>query len=137
MSNLILDQGATWARVWVYENPDGTPINLTGCVARFQIRYGSVNGSLAVDLDSDLKGGVVIEASTGKTTVTIPASMSSALALSGLTVGSTRELQSDGTYRQASGTLCVWGLEMTLSDDVTIVRLDEGALVITREIVRE
>jgi hypothetical protein len=135
MSNLILDQGATWTRVWTYENPDETPIILNGCVARFQVRYGNASGPIAVDLDSLTKGGIVITNSTGTVTVTVPAATSSALALAGLALGSTRELQSDESYRQASGTLCAWALELTMADGTTVVRLDDGALVITLEVI--
>lgn len=36
--NTVIDQGADWYFTITYENPDGTPINLTNYTAASQLR---------------------------------------------------------------------------------------------------
>ena len=136
MSNLILDQGTTWVRIWSYTNPDGTPINLTGASAAFQIRLSNAAGTLLADLDSGIKGGVTVNTPTGTVGVTVSATISSAMVLVGAPQGSGSEAQPPPACpRVAFGTLCVWGIELTLAD-TTKPPFDEGDMVITPEIVR-
>ena len=136
MSNLILDQGTTWVRIWSYTNPDGTPIDLTGASAAFQIRLSNAAGTLLADLDSMIKGGVVIDGPAGSITVTVSSALSHGMVLVGAPQGSGSENQPPPACpRVAFGTLCVWGLELTMPD-FTKPPFDEGNLVITPEIVR-
>jgi len=134
MSNLILDQGATWVRIWTYQTALGVPIDLTGASAAFQVRRTNTEGVVVFDLDSISKGGVVLGGALGTITVTIPDAMSSALNLAGYQSDTCSENQGDGTTRTVTAFMCVWGIELTISGQV--IRLDEGILGITREIVR-
>jgi hypothetical protein len=61
--NGVMDQGATWTLTIVYQNPDGTPINLTGYTGRMQLR--SKFDSTAVLTLSTANGGMTITGPTG------------------------------------------------------------------------
>ena len=135
MSELIIDQGATWKRRWLWVDPTAAPVDMTGLVATLQARYGGPDGAIALELDSASKGGIVVTGAEGYLDATVAATATSALVLSQRTQGTSAEKQSDGTTRRASGTFCVWALELA-SVDGTVTRLDEGTLVITREVVR-
>jgi hypothetical protein len=134
MTNLILDQGATWVRIWTYQDSVGLPINLTGASAAFQARFGTAEGSLAFDLNTGAKGGVVLGGALGTITVTIADTLSSALGIVNAPQGACAEDQGEGTTRNSTGVLCVWAIELTIPGQV--IRLDEGTLCITREVVR-
>ena len=147
MSSLIVDQGVTWVRVWKYENPDGTPVVLTGCYAKFAIRLGNVDGPLALELDSDLLGGVVIDGPLGTVTVTIPAATSDDFVLDGVPQGSVSEIIEPAVYegcklvtkqvnRVATGYLCEYALDVTLSDATTVVQFEQDAMAIVRGVIR-
>ena len=62
--NFTLDQGATWTLQIVYNNPDGTPINLTGYTAEMQIRR-KFNSDTPVLTLSTSNGGITIVGATG------------------------------------------------------------------------
>ena len=135
MSHLILDQGATWVRLWTWYNPDMTPIDLTGCKATLQIRLGGPDAAVGIDIDSATVGGIVLGGVAGTITATVSAAASAALVLTGVPFGTGEEAQADGSIRRANGALCSWGLEIVMADH-SVVRLDGGRMVITREVVR-
>jgi len=137
MTDLILDQGATWRRAWSLVNADGSPFDLTGAHARLTIRFGNAEGAVAFDLDDQTRGGITLGGASGAMSATVTAAASSALVLPTTNPGSAQEKQSDGKLRTAVGTYCVWAVEVTLPGG-DVLRPEDGAggMVITREIVR-
>ena len=74
MTNLILDQGATWRRGFTVYDNTGALVDLTGAVARFQARVGGPDGQLVVDLDSAAKGGLTLGGASGVLSASPPQS---------------------------------------------------------------
>ena len=64
-----MDQGAQWTLTVVYDNNNGTPIDLTGYTARMQVRpkFGSDNAVLTLSSPSS---GIVITPLTGTLALT-------------------------------------------------------------------
>jgi hypothetical protein len=62
--NFILDQGSTWTLTIVYEDPNGTPINLTGYIAEMQIRKKASSATAVLTLSTS-NGGITINGPTG------------------------------------------------------------------------
>ena len=67
--NITMDQGAQWTLTVVYDNNNGTPIDLTGYTARMQVRpkFGSDNAVLTISSPSS---GIVITPLTGTLNLT-------------------------------------------------------------------
>lgn len=67
--NITMDQGAQWTLTVVYDNNNGTPIDLTGYTARMQVRpkFGADNAVLTL---SSVSGGIVITPLTGTLNLT-------------------------------------------------------------------
>ena len=67
--NITMDQGAQWTLQVVYDNNNGTPIDLTGYTARMQVRpkFGSDNAVLTISSPSS---GIVITPLTGTLNLT-------------------------------------------------------------------
>jgi hypothetical protein len=63
-------RGDTWIFSFTWKN-DGTPIDISDCTARMQIRKRRI-GTLLAELDSE--SGIVIDGPIGKVTATFPAS---------------------------------------------------------------
>lgn len=62
--NTIIDQGADWYINFTYENPDGTPIILTGYTAELQVRTSPMAKTAVLTL-STANGGIVITPNQG------------------------------------------------------------------------
>lgn len=135
MTNMILDQGADWRRGWTYRNAAGALVDLTGATVRFQARVGGPEGTALIDLDNSTKGGITVGGASGTIDLVVLGGTSTAWTLPTTNQGSVSEAQSDGSLRTATGTLLVWALEATLNGGA-LVKLDEGVMVIVREIVR-
>jgi hypothetical protein len=56
-----------------------TPVSLDGCVARMQVRYSIEDADPAIDIDSDLLGGIVVDDSAKTISISIPATDTAAL----------------------------------------------------------
>lgn len=139
MTNLILDQGATWRRGFYVYDDAGLLVNLTGATARLQGRIGGPDGQVVVDLDSAAKGGLTLGGTSGSlwTLVTAATSTGYALTANATNQGTVGEVYSDGTTRTATGFLLTWGCEIDLANGDTIKPRDlDGAMVITRDGVR-
>lgn len=135
MTDVILDQGATWRRRWTYANSNLTPIDISGASARFQARAGDAEGAVVFNLDSLAKGGITIVGASGAVDVVVSDAISSAIDFASLPHGSCFELQGDGTMRSANGGKCVYAVELVLpSGDV--IPMDSGKLIVVREVVR-
>lgn len=57
--NFTLDQGSTWTLRIVYENPNSTPINLTGYTAEMQIRKKADSPTAVLTLSTGGNGIVI------------------------------------------------------------------------------
>jgi hypothetical protein len=57
--NTIIDQGADWYINFTYENPNGTPINLTSYTAALQVRTSPMAKTAVLTLTT-ANGGIVI-----------------------------------------------------------------------------
>lgn len=62
--NTVIDQGADWYFNVTYQNPNGTPINLTGYTAACQLRSLPNSPSAVLTLTTQ-NGGIAITAGTG------------------------------------------------------------------------
>jgi uncharacterized protein YndB with AHSA1/START domain len=68
--NFDVDQNATFSFVVEYKDEDGNAIDLTGASAKMQVRDVKGGSRLAVTLTSP-SGGIIINGSLGKLTVTL------------------------------------------------------------------
>ncbi len=68
--NFDVDQNATFSFVVEYKDEDGNAIDLTGASAKMQVRDVKGGSKLAVTLTSP-SGGIIINGSLGKLTVTL------------------------------------------------------------------
>ncbi len=62
--NTVIDQGADWYFNVTYQNPNGTPINLTGYTAACQLRSLPNSPSAVITLTTQ-NGGITITPLTG------------------------------------------------------------------------
>lgn len=69
--NLLIEQGATWSRVFTYKDSAGDPVDLTGYTARL-VAVTSFGGDLIVEATVG-NGRVVIGDDAGTITITIAA----------------------------------------------------------------
>lgn len=76
--NTVIDQGADWFFTVTYENPDGTPINLTGSTAACQLRSLPNSPSAVLTLTTE-NGGITITPLTG--TVALHATANQTMAI--------------------------------------------------------
>ena len=67
--NFTLDQGSTWTLQIVYEDPNGTPINLTGYNAQMKVRKKADSSAVVLSLATG-GGGIVITGPTGTINIT-------------------------------------------------------------------
>lgn len=63
--NLHIEQGASWAKTLDYQNPDGTPFNLTGYTARMHVREAANAPTTVFEMTTG-NGRIVITPLTGK-----------------------------------------------------------------------
>lgn len=61
--NTTIDQGADWYITFVYENPDGTPVNVTDYTAALQVRTSPLAKTAVLTLTSE--SGITITPLTG------------------------------------------------------------------------
>ncbi len=109
--SFTVKQGATFGFGITWKDSNGDLVDLTGYTARMQLRYGSVNGDVAIELTTE-NGGLSIDELTSSVVVSISAEQSEAI-----------------LARQ-----CVYDLEMVKDDRV--VRLIEGKVKISPEVTR-
>lgn len=112
--NVEIDQGADWFLNVNYDNPDGTPVNLTGYSARMQLRSLPSDTTAVLTLTTVGGAGITITALTG-------------LVALHATADQTRVID-EGTY--------YYDLEIT--DDFTdiVTRLIQGQAVVSAEVTR-
>jgi hypothetical protein len=63
--NTTIDQGADWYINFTYEQPSGTPVNITGYTAALQIRTSPLAKTTVLNLTSAVGGGITITGASG------------------------------------------------------------------------
>jgi hypothetical protein len=61
--NVVIDQGADWFLNVTYDNPDGTPVNITGYTAALQLRSLPTDSVAVLSLTTG--AGITITGATG------------------------------------------------------------------------
>lgn len=111
---LALEQGAVYRDEIRLKQSDGTPVDLTGCTARMQIR--TLDGRLLLDLSTPPGSGLVIDGPAG-------------VIHRRITAGQTALLPIDGG---------LYDLEITpLSGPDDTWRLYQGAVSVSAEVTRD
>lgn len=62
--NTTIDQGADWYITFVYENPDGTPVNITNYTAALQMRTSPLAKTAVLTLTTS-NAGLTITGNSG------------------------------------------------------------------------
>jgi hypothetical protein len=109
---LILEQGSTFSRVLTWKDVNGTAINLSGYVARMQIRQ-TVDAAISLLELTTENGRITLGGPNGTITLFIAAADTLAL----------------------SQTSAVYDLEL-LSSSGVVTRLLEGSVTISQEVTR-
>jgi hypothetical protein len=78
-ADIVIDQNAAFSEVVLWENPDESPINMTGWVARLTARTRKKNSATEIfSLTSSPESGLVVDEPNGKITLQITSSMTAA-----------------------------------------------------------
>lgn len=109
--NLICEQGATFSRVFTWEDSTGAPVNVTGYTARMQVRETLTAASTLLSFTTE-NGGITLGGIAGTITVTATAETTAAV--------------SAGCY--------VYDLE--LINGATVYRLVQGQFTVDGEVTR-
>ena len=75
--NTVIDQGADWYINFTYENPAGTPVNITGYTAALQIRTSPLARTYVLSLTTG--AGITITGATGLIAVHATATQTAAI----------------------------------------------------------
>lgn len=67
--NTVMDQGSVWYLQLDYQNPNGTPIDITGYTGKMQLRSLPEDTTVALTL-STANGAIVITGATGTINIT-------------------------------------------------------------------
>lgn len=110
---LTIYQGATFSKVLTLKNSAGTPINLTGAVARMQVRTTTEALTTLIELNGTNHRADITNAAGGEITLKISAADTAALNFN------------TGVY----------DLEIQYSDG-TVDRILQGSVVLSKEVTR-
>lgn len=111
--NTVIDQGATWYLTVTYENPDGTPINITNYTAALQLRSLPSDPTAVLSLTTG--AGITITGATGTVAITASATQTRAI--------------DEGNY--------YYDLEISSPASPSVVtRLVQGQVVVSAEVTR-
>jgi len=111
--NVVIDQGADWFLNVTYENPNGTPVNLTNYTAQFQVRSTPQSPTAVLSLATGGQG-IVITGASGLV----------ALRATNVQTG----LIDEGSY--------VYDLEITDPVTSTVTRLIQGQAIVSAQVTR-
>ena len=75
--NTVIDQGADWYINFTYQNPAGTPVNITGYTAALQVRTSPLAKTYVLSLTNG--SGITITGATGLIAVHATASQTNAI----------------------------------------------------------
>lgn len=112
--NIVIDQGADFFIDINYDNPNGTPVNLTGYSSAMQIRSLPSSPDSVLSLTSAAGGGITITALTGLVSVHATATQTRAI--------------DEGTY--------YYDLEITDNFTGVVTRLVQGQALVSAEVTR-
>jgi hypothetical protein len=110
--DFTIEQGATLLKAITWKDSNGDPVDLTGYVARMQVRPSATSEDVLLDLSTD-NGGLQLTPSSGVVTITASAEDTAAL-----------------DWRKGK-----YDLELE-SADGTVTRLLKGVITVSREITR-
>jgi hypothetical protein len=111
--NFTIDQGAQYTTTIVYQNPNGTPIDLTGYTAAMQLRVqAAAPNPASLTLTSAPGGGIVITPLAGQLDITITTAQAATL---------------DARFY-------VYDLELTLSGVVS--RIIQGQITVSAQVTQ-
>ena len=111
--NTVIDQGATWYLTVTYENPNGTPINITDYTAALQLRSLPSDPTAVLSLTTG--AGITITGATGTVAITASAAQTRAI--------------DEGNY--------YYDLEISSPASPSVVtRLVQGQIVVSAEVTR-
>lgn len=110
--NIVINQGADWFFNVTYDQPDGTPVNLTGYTAAMQLR--SYPNSPTAVLTLTTTSGITISGSTGTLALHATNEQTSAI--------------DEGNY--------YYDLEITAPSTGVITRLIQGQAEVSAEVTR-
>ena len=111
--NTVLDQGSVWSLQLTCEDPNGTPINLSGLTAEMQIRSLPEDSTVALTL-STANGDIVIQGAQGIITITATSTETEPI--------------SPGPY--------YYDLELTNPVTNLVTRVVQGQIVVSAEVTR-
>jgi hypothetical protein len=111
--NTVIDQGADWSINFTYQNPNGTPVNLTGYTAALQLRSFPDAPTAVLSL-STANGGITITAQTGVIAVRATATQTGSIIA--------------GTYD--------YDLEIYSANATSTTRLSQGQIVVSAQVTR-
>ena len=111
--NTVIDQGSDWYINFTYQNPDGTPINLSGYTAALQLRSFPDAPTAVLSLTTE-NSGIAITASTGVIAVHATATQTTAIIA--------------GTYD--------YDLEIYSAGATQTTRLSQGQIVVSAQVTR-
>jgi hypothetical protein len=112
--NTTIDQGANWYLTVTYQNPNGTPINITGYTAALQLR-SLPSDAVAVLTLTTQNGGIAITGNTGTVNIQATATQTGAI--------------DEGNY--------FYDLEIYSNTNPSITtRLIQGQIVVSAEVTR-
>jgi hypothetical protein len=111
--NVVIDQGADWFLDVTYDNPDGTPVNLTGYTAALQLRSLPTDSTAVLSLTTG--AGITITGATGLVSIHATATQTRAI--------------DEGVY--------YYDLEISSNNNPAIVtRLIQGQAEVSAEVTR-
>lgn len=109
--DIVCDQGATFSRVFTWQDSTGVPVNVTGYTARMQVRATIDAGATLLSFTTE-NGGITLGGAAGTITVTATAATTASV--------------SAGCY--------VYDLE--LINGATVYRLVQGQFTVDGEVTR-
>lgn len=135
--NFICEEGSDWSRTLELQQPDGDPVNLTGCSARMQVRT-KIDGAVVVELSS-ANGRIEIDGEAGKISLALGHATTFA-ALDELirrTVSEDAGTDDSGmpVIVTATGPTGVYDLEITDSNGL-VTRYISGFFCLSREVTK-
>ena len=112
--NVVIDQGADWFLNVNYDNPNGTPVNLSGYSGALQLRSFPDASTAVLSLTSAAGQGITITGNTGLVAIHATATQTRAI--------------DEGTY--------YYDLEITDTFTGIVTRLVQGQAVVSAEVTR-
>ena len=112
--NTTIDQGADWYINFTYQQPAGTPVNITGYSAALQIRTSPLAKTTVLSLTSLIAGGITITGATGLLACRATAAQTTLIA--------------PGRY--------VYDIEITAPSTGVVTRICEGTINVSPQVTR-